>query len=78
MFKLLPTIFLMVLLAIYVGSQMTCNPVCTPPAFCDTNTGICRNFRQAFNGPVLIQCANCPAGTQCDSNTGICRTFRQP
>ncbi|CAP33235.2 Protein CBG14812 [Caenorhabditis briggsae] len=29
----------MVLLAIYVGSQMTCNPVCTPPAFCDTNTG---------------------------------------
>ncbi|VDK59392.1 unnamed protein product [Cylicostephanus goldi] len=45
---------------------------------CDTNTGICRPFRNIDNVDTQIPCGTCSAGTMCDSNTGICRPFRIP
>ncbi|EFO82626.1 hypothetical protein CRE_00203 [Caenorhabditis remanei] len=80
MFRLFYTLFVVALLVSFANSQsFNCNPACVSPALCDTNTGVCRNFRTAFNGPVSIGCSTiCPAGTSCDTNTGICRTFRMP
>ncbi|CAI5454474.1 unnamed protein product [Caenorhabditis angaria] len=59
------------------SQQINCQTNCISPQICDFNTGICRNFRQAFTGPTSISCStSCPSGTLCDTNTGICRTFR--
>ncbi|CAL2050200.1 unnamed protein product [Caenorhabditis brenneri] len=80
MYKIFSTIFLVTLLVCSLEAQsFNCNPACVSPTMCDFNTGTCRTFRTAFNGPVTIGCATaCSSGTSCDTNTGICRTFRIP
>ena len=47
---------------------------CASGYTCDTNTGYCRKFRQAYPGNV--GCGVCPLGTKCDYNTGKCQPFR--
>ncbi|KAK6052328.1 trypsin Inhibitor like cysteine rich domain protein [Cooperia oncophora] len=59
------------------AASVSCPP-CTSGLQCDTNTGICRPFRQAFSNPPQLSCGTCSLGTMCDSNTGICRAFRFP
>ncbi|WKY16189.1 hypothetical protein Q1695_001124 [Nippostrongylus brasiliensis] len=53
-------------------------PSCPSGYQCDTNTGICRPFRQVNAYPPSLSCGNCPLGTMCDTNTGTCRVFRYP
>lgn len=52
---------------------------------CDTNTNLCRQFRQPItitppidgnNNPCAF--VTCPIGKSCDMNTGVCQQFRRP
>lgn len=58
---------------------MTCGS-CPQGTSCDTNTGICRQFRPPDDGSSFTRCSNvnCAYGQQCDQNTGRCVTFRDP
>ncbi|CAI2357179.1 unnamed protein product [Caenorhabditis sp. 36 PRJEB53466] len=78
MYKLCLLLFVVFSAHLVTSQSFTCNPACVQPQLCDYNTGVCRTFRTAFNGPVSIGCSACPSGTSCDTNTGVCRTFRVP
>uniref|UniRef100_A0AC34F0J1 TIL domain-containing protein n=1 Tax=Panagrolaimus sp. ES5 TaxID=591445 RepID=A0AC34F0J1_9BILA len=53
---------------------------CPQGTSCDTNTGVCRQFRPPAGGGSISRCGfvNCPYGQQCDENTGRCVVFRDP
>ncbi|KAE9556525.1 hypothetical protein FO519_000219 [Halicephalobus sp. NKZ332] len=59
--------------------ELTCGS-CPQGTSCDSNTGICRQFRPPANLPAINFCDNvyCGPGRQCDSNTGRCVVFRDP
>uniref|UniRef100_A0A914YKK0 TIL domain-containing protein n=1 Tax=Panagrolaimus superbus TaxID=310955 RepID=A0A914YKK0_9BILA len=73
-------IFVVVFLIQYsIAQQYNCGS-CPQGTSCDTNTGVCRQFRPPAGGGSISRCrfANCPYGQQCDENTGQCVVFRDP
>uniref|UniRef100_A0A914DQU9 TIL domain-containing protein n=1 Tax=Acrobeloides nanus TaxID=290746 RepID=A0A914DQU9_9BILA len=67
-----------------VSADLCVSVLCPQGTTCDTNTGICRQFRLPDNGrnmnPTGDICSNivCPQGSSCDTNFGVCRQFRPP
>ncbi|RCN48407.1 hypothetical protein ANCCAN_05555 [Ancylostoma caninum] len=70
-------VLLLVVVLLFQEAFSSCG-ICPVGTKCDSNTGICRPFRQLDAPPPTLTCGTCPAGTMCDSNTGVCRPFRIP
>uniref|UniRef100_A0A7E4VQV0 TIL domain-containing protein n=1 Tax=Panagrellus redivivus TaxID=6233 RepID=A0A7E4VQV0_PANRE len=57
--------------------SLSCND-CPQGTSCDSNTGICRQFRPPAGASDLCSGVVCPYGQQCVSDTGRCQVFRDP
>ncbi|KAK6765971.1 hypothetical protein RB195_025717 [Necator americanus] len=70
-------LYILTILALFLRETLSLScGICPDGTKCDSNTGICRPFRQLDTSPPSRSCGICPAGTMCDSNTGVCRPFR--